>query len=242
MSRFAFHTISHEQHAGEILLARREELGLSLATISHEVRLPVKYLTLVERGEWKKLPGGNYARYFIKTYAQFLGINPDDLKLIMPNQNSDGFKLFDQTDNLKQTTAEIHPYRLAMSLLVVGAMCVYLLAAAWSALIPPRLNIVEPANDTTTSQPVVVVKGSTQAGTQITINGQAVQVTEQGEFSEDVPLRPGLNTVVTTAQKSYGRPVTVTKLIKFSPPETVGSISQKFGDLAAKPLDKIKTP
>lgn len=241
MSRFAFHTISHEQHAGEILLARRAELGLSLATVSHEVKLPEKYLNLVEKGDWDKLPGGNYARYFIKTYAQFLGINPDDLKLKMPSQNSDGFKLFNQADSLKQTTAEVHPYRLAMSLMVVGAMVVYLLAAAWSALIPPRLNVMEPANDITTDQPVVVVKGSTQAGTQVTINGQVVQVTEQGDFAEDVPLRPGLNTVVTTAQKTYGRPVTITKLIKFNPAE-INTVSQKSSDLAAKPAGKVVTP
>lgn len=242
MSRFSFHTINHEQHAGEVLQARREELGLTLMAVSHEVKLPVKYLSFVEKGEWTKLPGGNYARYFIKTYAQFLGVPVEELKLKMPNQNNDGFKLFNQTENLKQTTAEVHPYRLAVSLVVVGAMVIYLLAAAWSALIPPRLNILEPANDLTTDQPVLIVKGSTQAGTQVTINGQAVQVTESGDFSEDVPLRPGLNTVVTTAQKSYGRPVTITKLVKFSPVEAVVSTVQKMGDLAAKPARKSVTP
>lgn len=234
MSRFTFHTINHEQHAGEILQAKRQGLGLSLGQVSQEIKLPVKYLTLVEKGDWSKLPGGNYARYFIKTYAQFLGVSEIDIKLKMPNQSSKGLKLFDQAETLKQTTAEVHPYRLAVSLVVVGAMVVYLLAAAWSALIPPRLNIVEPINDYTTDKPIVVIKGNTQAGTQVSINGQAVQVTEQGDFIEDIPLRPGLNTVVATAQKTYGRPVTVTKLIKFVPPDNNAVSINKLGNLNTK--------
>ena len=51
------------------------------------------------------------------------------------------------------------------------------------------------------------------------VNGVPVVVAEDGSFSAMVPLQVGLNTISVTASRSYTRPVTLLRRVRFVPPE-----------------------
>lgn len=81
------HTYSTLGHAilpematfGSALRRTREQRRISLDEIAKETRLSKRYLVALEDEAISKLPGGTYNRAYLRTYATFLGLNPDAL-------------------------------------------------------------------------------------------------------------------------------------------------------------------
>lgn len=62
---------------GTILQTARREIGLSLEQVSKKTKIRVKYLQLIDKNDWDALPGIAYARGFIKSYAEVVGLVPE---------------------------------------------------------------------------------------------------------------------------------------------------------------------
>lgn len=60
----------------------REARGISVADAAAATRILPRYLHALEDGDFSQLPGDVYARGFIRNYAQFLGLPPDELMLM----------------------------------------------------------------------------------------------------------------------------------------------------------------
>ncbi|WP_214824018.1 helix-turn-helix domain-containing protein [Exiguobacterium algae] len=64
---------------GTFLKQKREASGLSLDQIQQTTKIQKRYIIAIEEGDYKNLPGSFYARAFIKTYAESLGLDVDEL-------------------------------------------------------------------------------------------------------------------------------------------------------------------
>lgn len=64
---------------GEILKEKREELGLDLKEVAHNLRIQYEYLKAIENNEVKKLPPDVYTRAYIREYARFLNMEAGTL-------------------------------------------------------------------------------------------------------------------------------------------------------------------
>ncbi|WP_214883133.1 MULTISPECIES: helix-turn-helix domain-containing protein [unclassified Exiguobacterium] len=64
---------------GTFLKQKREESGLTLDQIQQTTKIQKRYIIAIEEGDYKNLPGSFYARAFIKTYAESLGLDVDEL-------------------------------------------------------------------------------------------------------------------------------------------------------------------
>ena len=64
---------------GAELRAVRERLGWSLAEVANGLRIRLPYLEAIERGELSALPGPAYQAGFLRTYAQALGLDPEEI-------------------------------------------------------------------------------------------------------------------------------------------------------------------
>jgi cytoskeleton protein RodZ len=64
---------------GDALQERREELGLDLDEIGAMLRIRPAYLAALEQGRYDDLPGPAYAMGFIRAYADFLGLNTEQV-------------------------------------------------------------------------------------------------------------------------------------------------------------------
>jgi hypothetical protein len=62
---------------GSELRARREELGFSIYEAFRKTRVPANYIEALEQGDILNLPATCYAAGFLKTYCEFLGLNPE---------------------------------------------------------------------------------------------------------------------------------------------------------------------
>ncbi len=64
---------------GPNLEQARKDRGLSLEEAEHATKIRKRYLDGLERDDYGVLPDGVYARGFLKTYANYLGLDGDEL-------------------------------------------------------------------------------------------------------------------------------------------------------------------
>lgn len=64
---------------GEFLKEKREEFGWDLEEVQARTKIQKRYLQAIEEGNYSDLPGAFYARAFIKSYSEVLGLEPDQV-------------------------------------------------------------------------------------------------------------------------------------------------------------------
>ncbi len=64
---------------GEMLRKAREKKGVSLAQVEEITRIRQKFLRALEEGERDSLPEEVYVRAFLRSYARYLDLNPDEV-------------------------------------------------------------------------------------------------------------------------------------------------------------------
>jgi len=68
-----------DSHVGETLRQARNRRKVELSEVETATRIRLRYLQAIETEDWEVLPGGVYTRGFIRTYANFLGLDGDRL-------------------------------------------------------------------------------------------------------------------------------------------------------------------
>jgi cytoskeleton protein RodZ len=63
---------------GERFRAAREARGLSLSDVAEKIRIRALYLAAIEDERWNAIGAAVYIRGFLRTYARFLGIDPEE--------------------------------------------------------------------------------------------------------------------------------------------------------------------
>jgi helix-turn-helix protein len=64
---------------GDVLKRTRTRRKVDIHTVEQQTKIRTKYLRALENEEWDVLPGPAYAKGFLRTYAQFLGLDGDAL-------------------------------------------------------------------------------------------------------------------------------------------------------------------
>jgi cytoskeleton protein RodZ len=64
---------------GELLKARRRELGLSLDDVYQVIKIRPRYLEAVEADRPDQVPAEVYYKGYIRSYGNFLGLNGPEL-------------------------------------------------------------------------------------------------------------------------------------------------------------------
>jgi hypothetical protein len=68
-----------EMRIGEVLKQARARAGLDIRAAEEQTKIRVKYLRALEDEEWDALPSSAYAKGFLRTYAQLLGLDGEAL-------------------------------------------------------------------------------------------------------------------------------------------------------------------
>src|SRR5204862_8106549 len=139
---------------GEVLRAARESKGVDLARVERDTKIRTRYLSALERGEYRDLPGAVYTKGFLRNYAHYLGLDPEYL--------TDLYRLETDGTAAPAVAAPPHPMRArrARALVVTpGAIAAAILTLGVVAFIgylgyefvtfarTPDLRVIEPAGD-----------------------------------------------------------------------------------------------
>jgi cytoskeletal protein RodZ len=92
---------------GQQLKQARESRGLSMKQVVQATRIRVHYLEAMETDDFSTLPSAAQARGFLRSYADFLGLNADDL--ISRQRNETAFAAEFTTPNQMGPTAAPQP-------------------------------------------------------------------------------------------------------------------------------------
>lgn len=63
----------------ERLYAARERKGVDLYRAERDTKIRARYLGALERGDYRELPGAVYTKGFLRNYALYLGLDPDEI-------------------------------------------------------------------------------------------------------------------------------------------------------------------
>lgn len=152
---------------GESLQSHREILGLSLEDVEQHTHLRIRYLKALEAGEMDALPSPVQGRGMLKNYADFLGLDSDQLLL----QFADGLQARLTETHLKtterfgrpKTRASRRERRFLSSDLVIGVMLAIFLVVfiVWGALQVSELRSDQGGEPTAPSIAEVLLPTST---------------------------------------------------------------------------------
>lgn len=77
---------------GTTLSEARIARGLTLEDCERDTRISKRYLDALEREDWKVFPAPVYSRAFLRTYAQYLSLDPRELMRMFHAQEEPEFK------------------------------------------------------------------------------------------------------------------------------------------------------
>lgn len=138
---------------GSYLRAERERRELTLRTISESTKVSLPLLEGLESDDISRWPGGIFRRAFVRSYAEAVGLDPDDV-----------FRRFEQ--QYKPPAPEAPPqdgrFDAAELRVLAGAR---LTSAAWPIAAPSRARYLGTAADLTVA--AIIAFGSAAAGSRL---------------------------------------------------------------------------
>jgi cytoskeletal protein RodZ len=199
---------------GEVLRAAREAKGVDLPRVERETKIRERYLSALERGEYRELPGAVYTKGFLRNYGAYLGLDPDYLidlyRLETVTASADRSSSPSPPRPLKVKRSRafvVTPGAIAAAILTVGvvAFIAYLGFELVNFARQPELRIVEPAGPVNGhSELTITVRGQTEPNARVTFSelreNPTVTADETGAFEVTVQLVPGSNVMRVVAR------------------------------------------
>lgn len=201
---------------GERMRRARNEKRIGLPEIAKNTKIQLEYLEYLESGDYGKLPADVYVRGFLKSYADYLGINDEYLiksfnkeKSIQENIKGGSQEIkYAQKINLNKfsvTPKLIYIFFISLFFLVLAF---YLYKNLNNFVANPELIILNPLSEAVITDTKVLVKGRTDVGNTLFINNQPVLVDDQGIFSENIVLREGRNVITVRSINQFNKEIT----------------------------------
>ena len=201
---------------GEVLSQERKKKRISLNHAAGDLLIKKEHLEALENHAWADLPDPTFVKGFLKSYASYLGLDPQHILAIYRRD-------FDETKFQKLHTNPrnerrffITPNRIINLIFVfaVIAFIAYIGITYSSVLSAPKLDVVSPITDETTSVPVTKIVGKTDPQATISIGGEFVPVDGEGNFSQEYPLKKGKNVIEIIASKRLSPKSKVTRTVR----------------------------
>ncbi len=193
---------------GEVLRAAREAKGVDLARVERDTKIRERYLSALERGEYRDLPGSVYTRGFLRNYGAYLELDPEYLIDLFRLETSVATERPRAPTPPRPITTRgsrgfiVTPQLLFAALLTigVGAFIAYIGYELVNFARQPELRITEPATNVGAyAETTMTVIGETAPNARVTVSNltenPTVVADAQGRFEVTVRLLPGSNVI-----------------------------------------------
>ena len=197
---------------GEVLRTAREAKFIDLARVERDTKIRVRYLTALEQGHYRDLPGAVYTKGFLRNYGLYLGLDPEYLVDLYRLESGAGIDrpaappprrrvTGRQGRSLVVTSGAV--MAVILSVLVV-AFVAYLVGEFLTFARTPDLRITDPAGDVAAyTGTQFTIRGTTEPNATIRTEGlrqnPSATADALGAFSIRVGLVPGANVITLVA-------------------------------------------
>ena len=218
------------------LSAARERKGVDLVRAERDTKIRVRYLSALERGDYRDLPGAVYTKGFLRNYAIYQNLDTEDVLRQWRRERGDQAGPEPMIVPPRPLDEPSRPLNFSSSVVVAALLTagvvlffVYLSSQLLRYSRPPELAVTNPATAVVEVDEATIsfrLAGTATAGSTITIKaaGQTepirVTVLASGEWSYQVDLRRGQNrfdidAINTETGKSSESPRTVMITVPF---------------------------
>ena len=108
-------------------------------------------------------------------------------------------------------------------------------------LLPPELSVSEPGDNVETNDEKITVKGNTEIGAALKINGDVVLINDKGEFFKETNLAIGKNKIIIESKDNAGNKSVKEIRIKRNDPCSGVTECGKCGNPACRSTEKISS-
>lgn len=192
----------------ERLYEAREAKGVDLYRAERDTKIRARYLGALERGDYKELPGAVYTKGFLRNYALYLGLEPDEVLEQWRRERGDPREVAQAPVAPRPLAAPrkgltFSPFIIVLALMTVGVLvfAAYLGVQLLRFAKPPTIAVTQPStavvevDDSATSY---TMRGITLSGATVNIaspgrDPYSVTADSTGSWRADVDLRRGRN-------------------------------------------------
>lgn len=182
-----------------LLKNSRLDKELDFVEISKKLKIPAKYIQAIETEDIKNFPSEPYCSLIVKDYANFLGLNGEEVLSLFRRD-------FDRKINQKKQSNRIYgitpqlTFTIGVAVATIG-FGIYLILEYLKFNRPPFLNISWPeAKDS-----VVEIKGSTDPEATVRINQDLVIVESDGTFKKNIIISPPTTKIIVESKSQSGK-------------------------------------
>ncbi len=193
----------------ERLFAARERKGVDLYRAERDTKIRVRYLAAIERGDYKELPGLVYTKGFLRNYALYLGLDPDDVIRQWQRERGDAAlarptlavprPLTTPRTGLTFSPGVLVAVLLTLAVVAFGA---YLAVQLLRFARPPTIAVTDPPTavfELPETETQYTLRGTTSPGATVEITAAGVEepyrttADSTGNWSYSVDVRRGRN-------------------------------------------------
>jgi len=197
------------KRASAILESARLDRELDFTEISKKTKIPLRYLIAFENENIKDFPGEPYCSLMVKDYADYLGLNGEELLC-----------LFRRDYDRRPENSPRHRFWFSLTPQFAFTAFISLLALVFATYLiteylkfnrPPHLKINWPQNF---SEKSVEISGITDPESTIKINDSLVIVDTNGNFKKTIEISTPEAKIVVEAKSPAGIVTTDEKVLK----------------------------
>ncbi len=111
------------ESVGAYIKRERELRGFTLDEVAHVTRISLRFLAALEADDYKSLPAEPFVKGFLRSYAQCIGLNPDEVMLVYEETTGSGGTPEEKVSEKLPETEPEKP-RVAKKLIIGGAVLV----------------------------------------------------------------------------------------------------------------------
>jgi len=192
----------------ERLYTARERKGVDLYRAERDTKIRARYLGALERGDYRELPGAVYTKGFLRNYALYLGLDPDEILDQWRRERGDTNEVTPVLAVPRPMAAPRKGLTFSPSLVVFALLSIGVLAFAGYLGVqllrfakPPTIAVTNPATavvEADESATKYMLRGTSSAGATVNIttpgrDPYSVNADASGAWSAAVELRRGRN-------------------------------------------------
>lgn len=214
---------------GDALRLQREAMGVTMEQAAEDTRIREKFLRAIESGDYQSLPGTVYTKGFLRNYAEYLNLDPEETLALYTGERggSEPVRTFAPMKPLVKRTFIFTPTVLVPVVVLAGIVLFigYVYYQFTNFAIAPHVDITDPPGDAVSQSAEYTIKGRTNPDGRITVRVSPgldtindVRPARDGTFSVTVPLKPGPNHVEVQVLDPAGKLAQASRTIQLTVP------------------------
>lgn len=200
---------------GQIIKEARVGKKLSLARVEEITKIKSSFVDSIEKERWEKLPAFPTVLGFVKSIAGSLGIDEKTAVAVLKRDYPPKKLIINPKPDV--VPKFVWSPKLTFIVGVGAALAVifgYLIFQYIHFISPPNLSVESPKEGQVIDGDSVMVFGSTEADSKITVNNQPILVDEDGKFSVTLEITKDTNEVIVKSISRSGKETVISRKIK----------------------------